>query len=101
VRLSRHQGFPASFLDCSFGSHLDWKHYLKSCTAPGLRVREDTTAVELNNHSRYRKPQSGSLTFSCNKSIKYSHRALLFDARPGILQRNSDLTLILPFSIKR
>src|SRR6516165_11766776 len=88
-------------LDCRFGSHLDWKHYLKLCTTPGIRVSEDTTAVELNNHSRYRKPQSRSLVFRCNKRVKYFRRASLFDARPGIVHRDSDLTLILPFSLKR
>src|SRR6516164_10724635 len=87
-------------LDCSFGSHLNWKHYLKSCTAPGIRLCDDTTAVELNNHSRQHKPQSRSLIFSRNKSIKYFRRALLFQARPRILHRDNDLTLILPFSLK-
>src|SRR6516225_10367730 len=91
---------PTSFLGCTFGSHLNWKHYLKSCTAPGIRLRDDTTAVELNNHSRYRKPQSRSLIFSCNKRIKNFRRALLFEARPRILHRYSDFTLILPFSLK-
>src|SRR5437660_8168069 len=93
-------GPPASFLDCSFGGRLNWKHYLKSCTAPGIRLCDDTTAVEFNNHSRYRKPQSRPLLFSCNKSIKYFRRALLFEARPRILHRDNDLTLILPFSLK-
>ena len=87
--------------NCSYGFHLNWKHYLESCTAPRIRLRDDTTAVELNNHSRYRKPQSRSLIFSCNKRIKNFRRALLFEARPRILHRYSDFTLILPFSLKR